>query len=104
MVKTTKSQGKARKKPEKRLQKVPVEYVFWCHDGRVFTDIFDLAEGLAAMSDETFLYHSNQEKHDFCNWVRDVICDEELAEDLARATDKLEAANCVTGRILLLTR
>jgi hypothetical protein len=103
MAKTTKAKGKTGKKSGKQLQKVPSEYVFWCNDGKIFSDIFELAEGLTAMSDETFAYHSNLEKHDFSNWVRDIIGDEELANELACAVDRLRAADCVVARITLLT-
>jgi hypothetical protein len=103
MVKISKPKVKAKKQPDKRLEKVPVEYVFWCHDGKVFADIIELAEGLAAMSDETFAYHSNAEKQDFSNWVRDIIDDELLANYLAIATNRLQAGDYVTARITLLT-
>jgi hypothetical protein len=102
-TKTTKTPAKAKKQTDKRLQKVPAEYVFWCHDGRVFSDLAELAEGLAAMSDETFTYHSNAEKHDFSNWIRDIIADELLAEYLANTTDRLRACDYVSARINLLT-
>lgn len=89
------------KKPanKKLLAKVPAEYVFWCHDGSIFTDIYDLMEGLKTMSDETFEYHSNLEKHDFSNWIRDIMGDVELADDLARAANRSEAVSCVIARI-----
>ena len=103
MAKKVKPQAKAKKQPEKLLVKVPAEYVFWCHDGSIFADINELAEGLAAMSDETFAYHSNLEKQDFNNWVRDVIRDEQLADELARATSRLQADEYVVTRIALLT-
>jgi len=103
MVKKAKTQVTDKKQPDKRLEKVSTEYVFWCHDGKIFTDIFELAEGLAAMSDETFAYHSNTEKQDFSHWVRDVIGDELLADYLASATDRLNAGDYVTARITLLT-
>ena len=103
MVKTAKPQVKARKQPDKRLGKVPSEYVFWCHDGKVFADLAELAEGLAAISDETFAYHSNAEKQDFSNWIRDVIGDKLLAEYLANTTDRLQAGDYVTARITWLT-
>ena len=102
MAKKNKPQAKAKKQPEKLLVKVPTEYVFWCHDGSIFTDINELAEGLAAMSDETFAYHCNLEKQDFSNWVRDVIRDEQLANDLARVTSRLQAAEYVVARITLV--
>ena len=102
MVKKARTQAKARKQPDKRLEKVPPDNVFWCNDGKIFTDIFELAEGLAAMSDETFAYHCNPEKQDFCNWVRDVIGDELPADYLASATDRLKAGDYVTARITLL--
>jgi hypothetical protein len=98
-----KEQAQTKEQVNKALAKVPEGYVFWCHDGSIFADINELAEGLAAMSDETFAYHSNLEKQDFSNWVRDVIRDEQLANDLARATSRLQAVEYVTARITLLT-
>jgi hypothetical protein len=92
------------KKAEKRLEKVPAEYVFYCYDGGVYRDLAELAAGLAAMSDETFAYHSNRERQDFCNWVRDVIEDIELANDLAAAVNRIQAADCVADHILYLSR
>jgi hypothetical protein len=99
MAKRVKLQEKPRKTNSRRLAKVPVEYVFWSHDGSIFTDLADLVEGLKTMSDETFTFHSNLEKHDFSNWVRDVIGDEQLADALARASDRFEAAAYIVARI-----
>ncbi len=103
MAKKVKPKAGAKKQLEKPLVKVPVEYAFWCHDGNIFADLEELAKGLAAMSDETFAYHCNLEKQDFSRWVRDVIEDEWLAAELARATDRLQAAECVATRMTLLT-
>ncbi len=97
--KKMKIQSKGKKTPEKLVAKVPQEYVFWCHDGGIFTDIYDLMEGLKAMSDETFTYHSNLEKHDFSNWIRDIMGDGELADALAKAADRTEAVTCIITRI-----
>ncbi|MFA5368169.1 MAG: hypothetical protein WC333_09845 [Dehalococcoidia bacterium] len=84
------------------LADVPDENAFWCCDGRVFTNMRELAEGLEAMSDETFLYHSNDEKHDFSNWLNEVIEDEKLGRDLARPLTRREAAKRVNDRVTLL--
>jgi hypothetical protein len=103
MAKKVKPQTKTDRRNSKLLAKVPEGYFFWCHDGSVFADINELAAGLATISDETFAYHSNLEKQDFSNWVRDVIGDKQLANDLARATSRLQATEYVAGRITLLS-
>jgi hypothetical protein len=103
MAKKVKIKAKEKRQPEKLLVKVPAEYVFYCNDGSVFADLRELAEGLKAMSDETFAYHCNVEKRDFSNWVRYILGDEELANDLAKASSRSDAAECVVTRITLLT-
>lgn len=94
--------GKPKEQAANLLARVPGEYAFLCHDGKILTDMKELAEGLAAMSDEAFMSHSNPEKNDFSNWVRDVIKDEKLATDLATATTRLEAVGIVTSRLAFL--
>jgi hypothetical protein len=103
MAKKAKLQTKRDRQNSKLLEKVPAAYAFYCHDGIVFTDINELAAGLATMSDETFAYHSNSEKHDFSNWVRDVVGDEQLANNLAWSTSREQAAQYVVARINELT-
>jgi hypothetical protein len=101
---SAKPAGRASKKTaEKRLAKVPAEYVFYCCDGAVYRDIAELAAGLANMTDDAFAYHSNLVKQDFSNWVRDIIEDIELADDLAMAANRIQAADCVADRIVLLS-
>jgi hypothetical protein len=90
---------KAAKPVKKPLTKAPAEYVFWCRNGSTFSDLIELAEGLRTMSDETFAYHSNLEKHDFSNWIRDILGDEELADTLMLVTSRPEAVSCIIARI-----
>lgn len=87
---------------EKLLADVPQDRAFWCCDGRVFRNMAELADGLANMSDEVFLYHSNNEKHDFSNWLSDVVEDEKLAKDLSGSITRREAAKRVNDRVTLL--
>jgi hypothetical protein len=103
MAKKVKSQAKPKKQADKFLAKVPAEYVFWCHDGNIFGSMKELAEGMSTMSDEVFTYHSNSEKQDFSNWVKDVIKDEKLAGELAVAINRLQAAEYVAARVAFLT-
>ena len=62
MAKKEKPQDRSIEQSGKLLAKVPEESIFRCHDGRTFRNVEDLAEGLAAMSDDTFAYHVNSEK------------------------------------------
>jgi hypothetical protein len=55
------------------------------------------------MTYETFTYHSNEEKKDFGNWVRDVIGDQKLARDLDRSSHPMQAAKRVAERVSFLS-
>lgn len=88
----------------KYLADVPEDYVFRCHDSCVFKNMRELRDGLAQMAEETYAYHANAEKNDFSQWVKDIIKDEQLANDLRSARSKTEAANRVANRIALIMR
>ncbi len=104
MAKRQKQEAKLKYDAQKFLAIVPEEYVFRCHDGRVLKNMKELEEALATMADETFAHHSNSEKKDFSNWVRDIIGDEKLAKDLESVLDRNQAARIVTSRIDILTK
>lgn len=89
---------------EKYLADVPDDVVFRVHDNGVLKNLRELSEALKTMHDEIFSYHSNAEKKDFSNWVRDIIGDTKLARDLERARTRLQAARAVERRIAELTR
>lgn len=72
----------SREEATRYLADVPEEYVFRCHDSRVFKDLRELRDGLANMTEEVYAYHANTERNDFSRWVRDVIKDEKLAAEL----------------------
>jgi hypothetical protein len=100
MKKTKTAKGIAKKQVAgKLLANVPEGNAFFCNDGQIFRNIEELRNGLNSMSNETFSYHSNCEKHDFSNWLKDIVCDERLARDLADPVTRLEAAMIVGSRI-----
>lgn len=70
------------------LGNVPEDKVFWVNDGRTLRNLQELSLALANMNEETFRYHVNKEKNDFRNWVKDVIKDEKLANDIAKIKSK----------------
>ena len=86
----------------KMLGDVPEDKQFYANDGRMLKNLSELSIALAEMSDETFSYHSNATKTDFSNWVKDVIGEEKLAQDLQKSASRVRAAKAVFDRIAWL--
>ena len=84
------------------LANVTGEYVFYLNDGRILRNIAELKDALNTMSNELYAYHVNSEKNDFSNWVKDIICDEKLANDLLKAKDRASAAKVTARRLAFL--
>ena len=87
---------------EKYLSKVPEQNVFWCNNGTVLRDIRELRDALANMPDQTYAYHSNEIKKDFSDWMRDIVGDKKLADDLVTARSREDALKMVEARCSLL--
>jgi hypothetical protein len=85
------------------LADVPQEYVFWCCDGQILKNLKQLRDAFSVMSEDTFAYHVNKAKNDFCIWVRDIIKDDVLAGDMLKATSKTKSAKIVGERIAFLS-
>jgi hypothetical protein len=91
-----------REEASRRLRDVPDEKRFWCQDGRIVRNLKELENALNDMSDETFHYHSGEGRSDFSNWIRDVVGDNKLANDLSKAKSRIRAGNAVAQRISFL--
>jgi len=87
----------------KYLSRVPEDKVFWCTDGQILKDMNDLRDSLTNMSDQTFTYHSNEMKQDFSVWIREIVGDEKLANDLESASTRERALFAVESRCDLLS-
>lgn len=92
----------SKEEANKRLGNVPDEKHFWCHDGKLIKNLRELEKALNGMSDETFHYHSGEERKDFSNWIRDVVGDDNLANDLSKAESRIQASKAVAQRISFL--
>lgn len=92
----------SRDEAKRRLGDVPDEKRFWCHDGRNIKSLSELGKSLEDMSDETFCYHSCEQRKDFSKWVREVVGDEKLANDLSKAKLRIKASQAVAQRISFL--
>jgi len=92
----------SREEANKRLGDVSDEKRFWCHDGKLVKNVGELEKALNNMSDETFHYHSGGGRSDFSSWVRDVVGDNKLANDLSKAKSRIQASKAVAQRISFL--
>lgn len=81
------------------LSNVDPAHAFWVNDGQALYNLADLAKALKGMNENTFKYHVNKEKNDFCNWIRDVIKDDKLAKDLTKTRSKASAYKKVQARL-----
>ncbi len=61
---------------------IPKEKWFFCRNGEIYRNVFELREGLERMDEETFSYHVNNTKNDFANWIKEVFGDYELANKI----------------------
>lgn len=84
---------------KKYLCDVAPEQCFWVNNGPILKNLEELANYFPEISDEMFNYHVSSEKNDFSNWVRDVIGDAKLANDLLSPKNKESAAKKITNRL-----
>jgi len=87
---------------EKRLADVPDDVTFRCYDGGILRNLRELGNALAGMEEEVFIHHITGRKNDFSNWVKDIIGDEKLANDLEKSSNREQAAKAVSSRIAFL--
>jgi len=92
----------SKEEANRRLGDVPDEKWFWCHDGKLLKNLGELEKALVDMSDETFHYHSSEGRNDFSNWIRDVVGDNKLANDLSKAKSRIQASMAVAQRTSFL--
>ena len=83
--------------PEKKKQMVcaPGEHCFWVCDGRVLADLRELGAALAEIEDEIFTHHVTDERHDFANWVEEILCDGDCAKKLRETDNRHDARKVV---------
>jgi hypothetical protein len=92
----------SKEEAKRRLEDVPDEKRFWCHDGKVIKNLGEFGKALNDMGDETFHYHLGEGRNDFSKWVKDVVGDEKLAGDLSKAGSRAQASQAVALRIAFL--
>jgi hypothetical protein len=92
----------SREEAQRRLADVPDEKRFWCQDGRNIKNLSELGKALVDISDGSYHYHSGEGRSDFSKWVREVVGDGTLANELSKAKSQMHAAQAVAKRISFL--
>ncbi|OGM02852.1 hypothetical protein A3K72_02825 [Candidatus Woesearchaeota archaeon RBG_13_36_6] len=82
------------------LRDVPNEHTFKLHKTEIeINNLFELADALEIMSDESYNHHVTEDRNDFANWVGDVIKDKELSLTLHETKNRKDALKVVRKRI-----
>lgn len=82
------------KKP--RLVYAEGQTCFWSRDGRIFSSLSDLKQGLTSMDAATYAHHVTKEKNDFADWVGHVLLDQKCAGAIRKAKTQKTALAAVT--------
>ncbi|MAG73240.1 hypothetical protein CL620_02920, partial [archaeon] len=80
--------GPAARKPVRFGKIANEEHHFYANDGQVLHHFDQLPAALRRMNADTFNHHVNEEKHDFANWVENVMQKKAVAKQLRSARTK----------------
>ena len=86
------------------LRDVNPEHCFWVNNGPVLKNLDELYKALSEMNKDAFKHHVIKEKNDFSSWIRDILGDQKLAEDIAKAKSKSAIAAKVKQRLRQLKK
>jgi hypothetical protein len=81
------------------LHDVKPENAFWLNNGPVVRNIYELLQALQQVDKSVFSYHVNPAKNDISNWIRSMLKDPLLADDLLKTTDKGKTIKKIKKRI-----
>ena len=88
----------------KYLSDSPSEQCFWVNNGPVVKNLEELTSVLPQLSEDAFGHHVNKEKNDFSNWIKDIIGDKKLANDLLSSKTKESALKKLKDRLSSLKK
>jgi hypothetical protein len=78
--------AKSKKKSEKQTKHTPLnakpEHYFVLVTGVPLKNLKELANSLENMNDWVFNHHVNDARNDFSNWIKDILGEHELAEEI----------------------
>jgi len=84
---------------ERILSDVKPEQCFWVHNGPIVRNLYELEKAMGHMDNGTFMHHAYNSRNDFANWVRDILKDGELAEDMLKVKSKDKTLKKIKERV-----
>ncbi len=88
----------------KKLADAPKEKTFRTRLGKEIKNLKELSNTLEETPAESFREHVNDQKNDFANWIKNVLEDKELAEELYKTTEFKKTKQLVSARIQWLEK
>ena len=81
------------------LGNVPDDKKFWVNNGPVLSSLGELLDAFPSLNQESFSHHVNKERNDFSNWIREVVGDKQLADEISKAKTKYSALKKLKERL-----
>jgi hypothetical protein len=78
---------------------IPHEKQFHFRDGTAIASLEQLKAKIESVSYQEFYHHVNTQKNDFASWVRYVLHDERLADDLQKVTSIVETVEIINDHL-----
>ncbi|MBI2541690.1 hypothetical protein HYV80_03200 [Candidatus Woesearchaeota archaeon] len=88
----------------KYLSDTSPEQSFWVNNGPILKNLEELADALPNIGEDTFKHHVSSEKNDFSSWIKEVIGDQKLANDLLSSKSKESAVKKLRNRLSSLKK
>ncbi len=84
----------------KFLSDVPEDKVFWLSNGNNLRNLKELRNALTGIPDEIFYRHVDANHNDFSNWIREVIGDKILANEIQKSMSIYDHILKINSRIM----
>ena len=86
------------------LKDVSPDKVFYFRNGTKARNLYELAQGINGIDDDTFKFHCNSDHDDFANWIGGALGDIQLSQKLRRIKDRKKYLLTINNRIHFLER
>jgi len=82
----------------------PTWRAFWFHMHLYVKNLEEFCDGLRVIGDNIYEYHEKGHKHDMARWVREVVGDGMLADEMEKVKTREEAIRVVCDRVEALKK